>query len=227
MTAMSLAALSGRFLYFFHRACGHAVASETVPQDLPSCGGDIVCYDCAQVLWCRAYDPWRRGSRGEGTIPADHWGRARPPQPLMSMFEGLQQVLRLAASCPAGPVGDDIRRAACELVEADSRAAQHAGRRRMLKAIARVEWRYACGRSRLDDPSSEPPGSWALQCAAISGWSKSRASASGNESDAFPRSSGSAHKTGLPNVPIGAGVDDQQIGERRVLAATLRVTGWA
>lgn len=150
---MWLAAVGGRLSYLVHRACGHAVAWKTSPPDLPLCTGDIVCYDCGQVLWCRAHDPWRRESQADGTMPADHWGRAGPPQPPTSLFEGLQQVLRLAAQCPPGPVGDDIRRAACELVEANSRAARHAGRRRMLKTIARLEWRHACGRSREDDPS--------------------------------------------------------------------------
>jgi hypothetical protein len=76
-----------------------------------------------------------------------------PPRASPSMFESLQRVLRLATQCPAGPIGDDLRRAACELVEARSGAAQHAGRQRMLKAIAGVEWRRARGRSRQDDPS--------------------------------------------------------------------------
>lgn len=147
---MWLAALSGRLAYLVHRACGHAAAWKTFPADQPPCTGDIVCYDCAQVLWCRAHDPWRR--EAGGAIPTDHWGR-RWARPASSTFEGLQHVLRLAAECPAGPVGDDIRRAACELVEAPSRAAQHAGRRRLLKAIARIESRRAYGRSRQDDPS--------------------------------------------------------------------------
>ena len=67
-------------------------------------------------------------------------------------FEGLQDVLRIAEQCPVGLAGDDIRRAACEFIEADSVAARHTGRRRMLKAIARVEWRRARGRGRADDP---------------------------------------------------------------------------
>lgn len=153
MTAMCLAAVKGRLAYVVHRICGHTVAWKTSPPDLPLCTGDIVCYDCRQVLWCRAHDPWRRESPPDGAIPEDHWGRARAQQPPVSLFEGLQHVLRLAAQCPPGPVGDDIRRAACELVEANSRAAQQAGRRRLLKTIARVEWRHACGQSRRDDPS--------------------------------------------------------------------------
>ncbi|OFW16855.1 MAG: hypothetical protein A3F70_03175 [Acidobacteria bacterium RIFCSPLOWO2_12_FULL_67_14] len=97
------------------------------------------------------------------------WRTALPveaPQPPSSLFESLQQVLRVAGECPAGPVGDDIRRAACELVEASSYAARHAGRRRMLKAIARIEWRHASGRSREDDPSHSTARDLAaaLQC---------------------------------------------------------------
>lgn len=75
-----------------------------------------------------------------------------PSQAQVSPFEGLQHVLRVATQCPSGPAGDDIRRAACELIEADSDAARHSSRRRMLKAIATVEWRRSRGRSRADDP---------------------------------------------------------------------------
>jgi hypothetical protein len=94
------------------------------------------------VLWCRGDDPWR---------PADQ--QTRKLEPPRSVFEDLQQVLRLAAQCPSGPAGDDIRRAACELIEAESGAAQNTGRRRMLKAIAGVDWRRARGQSRDDDPN--------------------------------------------------------------------------
>ena len=80
-------------------------------------------------------------------------GKTAPPDP-PSLFDSLQQVLRVAAQCPSGPVGDDIRRAACELVEADSPATRQTRRRRMLKAIARVEWRRAWGRGRRDDPTA-------------------------------------------------------------------------
>jgi hypothetical protein len=79
--------------------------------------------------------------------------KTAPPEP-PSLFDSLQQVLRVATQCPSGRAGDDIRRAACELVEADSSATRHMRRRRMLKAIARVEWRRSRGRSRLDDPSA-------------------------------------------------------------------------
>jgi len=78
----------------------------------------------------------------------------RPAAPAVPLFEQLQQVLRLATHWPAGPEGDDIRRAACELIEAESDAARHTGKRRMLKAIAGAEWRRARGRTRLDDPPS-------------------------------------------------------------------------
>lgn len=146
---MWLAAVGGRFAYIVHRAYGHAVTWKTSPPDLPLCRGDIVCYDCGQVLWCRAHDPWRAPSRAE--IPADHGGQTRRGP--ASVFEGFQQVLRLATQCPPGPAGDDIRRAACELIEADSEVARKTRRHRILTAIAHVEWRRSNGRSRQDDPA--------------------------------------------------------------------------
>lgn len=71
----------------------------------------------------------------------------------ISLFELFQHVLRLATQCPPGAAGDQIRRAACELIEAEPGAAQDTGRRRMLKAVTVVESRRARGRSRADDPS--------------------------------------------------------------------------
>jgi hypothetical protein len=73
--------------------------------------------------------------------------------PVLSLFDRLQHVLRLAGQCPPGGEGDDIRRGACELIEASSTAAGHVGRRRMLKAIARVDRRHSRGEGRRDDPS--------------------------------------------------------------------------
>lgn len=148
---MWLAALGGRFAYVVHRACGHAVTWKTRPADLPLCSGDVVCHDCGQVLWCRAYDPWRARPSGIDSVPADHWGPTPGRRPLL--FEGFQQVLRLATQCPPGPAGDDIRRAACELIEADSDVARETRRHRILVAIAHVEWRRSNGRSRDDDPA--------------------------------------------------------------------------
>lgn len=150
---MWLAALAGRVSFVVHRCCGHTVTWKTSPPDLPLCPGDILCRDCGQVLWCRAHDPWRAWGEGRRESPADHWGGTRPPQPPTTLFEGLQDMLRLAGECPSGPTGDDIRRATCELIEANSAAAQNMGRRRILKAIARIEWRRSRGRSRGDDPS--------------------------------------------------------------------------
>ena len=71
-----------------------------------------------------------------------------------SAFDTYQLVLRLAAQCPPGPAGDDIRRAACELIEANSPAQTAAGRRRLLNAIAQVDSRRSRGRSRVDDPGA-------------------------------------------------------------------------
>jgi hypothetical protein len=159
---MWLPALGGRLAYVMHRACGHVVAWRTSPLDLPFCSGDIVCYDCGLVLWCRAHDPWRAGSRADS--PVDHWGQTREPP--ISLFEGLQQLLRLSAQCPPGPAGDEIRRGACEVIEAHSGKLRQTGRRRVLKAIARVEWRYARRRNRADDPAPET----VRQLAAIRRW---------------------------------------------------------
>jgi hypothetical protein len=68
-------------------------------------------------------------------------------------FEGLQQVLRLAALCPAGAAGDEIRRGACELIEAESHSRQLTCRARMLKSLARPLSRSSRGCARTDDPS--------------------------------------------------------------------------
>ena len=68
-------------------------------------------------------------------------------------LERLQQLLHAAAQWPAGQTGDTIRRAACEFIEAESPAARDSSRRRMLKAIARVEWRRGKRRLLADDPS--------------------------------------------------------------------------
>ncbi|MBI4887931.1 MAG: hypothetical protein HY824_12625 [Acidobacteria bacterium] len=148
-----LAAVAGRLSYVAHRACGHAVTWRTSRSEPPRCTGDIVCHDCGHVLWCRTDDPWRAAERRQHDPPADHGVASRPLPPPMSLFDALQHVLRLAGQCPPGPSGDDIRRAACELVEANSAGARHTGSRRMLKAIAQVEWRRSRGRSRPDDPS--------------------------------------------------------------------------
>lgn len=148
---MWLAAVSGRLAYVVHRACGHAVTWKTSPPDLPLCTGDVVCYDCERVLWCRAHDPWRARSAGHHEIPADAVdGGRRDPS---SLLDGLQHVLQLATQCAPGPAGDGIRRAACELIEADSEAARATRRHRILTTIANVEWRRSNGRSREDDPA--------------------------------------------------------------------------
>ena len=83
------------------------------------------------------------------TTPIDPAGDAGE----WTLFESLQQVLRLAESYPSGPVGDDIRRAACELIEADSAPTQSACRRRILSSIASAASRHAKGRSHVTDPS--------------------------------------------------------------------------
>lgn len=142
---MWLAALAGRLAFFTHGASGHSVAWK-LASGIPSvCPGDIVCHECGQVLWCRAHDPWRASME-----PApDHWG-TRAKKSSGTLFDTLQQVLRLAEACPSGPSGDAIRRAACELVEADSSSTRSACRRRMLRSVLRLQGR---SRPRMDDPS--------------------------------------------------------------------------
>ncbi len=70
------------------------------------------------------------------------------------LFEGLQDVLRIAVDCPPGKSGDDIKRSACELIEADSASDRSSKRRRLLNLIARVEERRSRGRGHRDDPSA-------------------------------------------------------------------------
>ncbi len=118
-----------------------------IPSEIPAvCPGDIMCHECGQVLWCRAHDPWRR-QRTEGA-PC-HRGAVARKSP-STLFDSLQQVLRLAEACPAGPSGNAIRRAACELVEADSSTTRTACRRRMLRRVIRLEGYPLL---RRDDPS--------------------------------------------------------------------------
>jgi hypothetical protein len=148
---MWLAALGGRVSYLVHRACGHTVAWKTSSLDVALCTGDIVCYDCDQVLWCRAQDPW--GGASHADVSPDHWGQTREAP--VSRLDRFQQLLRLSAQCPPGPAGDEIRRGTCELIEAEPGTMRDTGRRRMLKAIARVESRYARRRSRADDPAPD------------------------------------------------------------------------
>ena len=71
-----------------------------------------------------------------------------------ALFEGLQNVLRIAVDCPPGKPGDDIKRTACELIEADSGRDRMSKRRQLLNVIARVEERRSRGRSHRDDPSA-------------------------------------------------------------------------
>ena len=72
----------------------------------------------------------------------------------LSPLDRLQHLLRLAGQCPSGPAGDDIRRAACELIETDSDAVRHSSRHRILTAVAGAESRRTQGRSREDDPAA-------------------------------------------------------------------------
>ena len=143
------AALAGRFAYVTHRFRGHLTIWKRSRADRSPCPGDVVCETCNQVLWCRAHDPWRR----IGTdVPPDHWGATRGAERPPTLFDHLQQVLRLAGEWPSGRSGDAIRRAACELTEASSLGQRHVHRQRMLKIVTRTESRLP-HRSGDNDPS--------------------------------------------------------------------------
>lgn len=144
-----LAALAGRLAYLGHLASGHAVTWRRATPDRTICPGDIVCHECGQVLWCRAHDPWRAAR--PDAIP-DHWGATRSRHPELALFESFQRVLQLADQCPRGPAGDAVRRAACDLVEANSIGQGRMRRRRMLKAIARLERSRTSPAGRNDEP---------------------------------------------------------------------------
>jgi hypothetical protein len=147
---MWLAALAGRLAYFTHRASGHQVRWNRPAADGSLCSGDIVCYECSQVLWCRAHDPWHATAV---EVPPDHWGGTRPDETHSELFESLHHILQLAEECPSGPIGDTIRRGACELIEADSWRSRSLCRHRMLESVARLQRRQLHGESRAGDPT--------------------------------------------------------------------------
>lgn len=137
LARMYRAALTGRLLYVLHRVSGHVVVWRRSLSDLPLCDGDIICESCAQVLWCRAHDPWSSVTRRRGALPDDHWGgvsedAARHGQLL---FEALDRVLGLAGRLPPGTSSAEVRRSACELIEANSTAERHVRFRRLVNTI--------------------------------------------------------------------------------------------
>ena len=75
------------------------------------------------------------------------------PHATTVLFERLQHVLRLAAECPAGTSGDEIRRAACEMIEAPSSHQRQTYRTRLLDAVRRAEARCARNSAATDHPS--------------------------------------------------------------------------
>jgi hypothetical protein len=91
------------------------------------------------------------GQSWSGATPEGARTHAIPSS--VSVFDALQDVLRLASQCPSGAVGDDIRRAACDLIEANTAAQSSASRQRLLRAITRVDSRRLRGRGRDGDPS--------------------------------------------------------------------------
>jgi hypothetical protein len=69
-------------------------------------------------------------------------------------FIMLQDLLRIADLCPRGRTGTQIRAAACDLIEANTRWRRAASRRRLRTCLARVEQRRAAGRSQPGDPAA-------------------------------------------------------------------------
>jgi len=69
-------------------------------------------------------------------------------------FDALQRLLRTADECSSGAAGASIRRAACDLIEADSEVGAAVARFRLRGQIAWVRFRRACGQPRRYDPTS-------------------------------------------------------------------------
>jgi hypothetical protein len=131
------AALTGRVLYALHRASGHSVVWKASRSASPLCSGDIVCESCARVLWRRAHDPWRPIASRRGPLLDDHWGDTAEDNARhgRSLFEALDRVLGLAERLPSGASSAQIRRSACELIEASSAAERHVRFRRLVNLI--------------------------------------------------------------------------------------------
>lgn len=144
-----LAAVGGRLAYLTHRLRGHETTWTGSRADATHCALDITCHTCARVLWCRAYDPWRRIALGG---VAHERGARRVVQGPSTLFDNLQQVLRLASEWPSGRSGDALLRAACELTEAGSVRQQQVRRTRMMKMLRRIQSRPVHGRCRDSDP---------------------------------------------------------------------------
>jgi len=152
---MYRSAVAGRLLYLLHRASGHEVVWRTSRSDLPFCNGDIVCESCARVLWCRAEDPWGsfawRGARVDNhcaSTSEDTVGRRG------SLFEALDRVLGLAERLPSGTSAAQIRRSACELIEASSTAERHARFRQLVNVIDSLRPEKAARHTHADDAPS-------------------------------------------------------------------------
>jgi hypothetical protein len=75
-------------------------------------------------------------------------------EPDGNALDSLQRLLRIADTWPSGRPGSEIRRAACDLIESNSRWRRARSRRRLRACVARVQQRRASGRSRSDDPSA-------------------------------------------------------------------------
>lgn len=175
------AALSARLAYLVHLIRGHSVLWRTTPPDVPLCSGDIACGTCRQVLWCRAFDPWRPAARDPGPAPNDHWGApissaallvrramtlgrddssesrtsVAPSAHQMAMLvDGFSHVLRLAERLPSGASEDQVRRAVCELIEVDAGPQQQLRLDHLFSSIGRLQQERGLGRRRVQQAGS-------------------------------------------------------------------------
>ena len=156
LTRMYCAALTGRLLYLLHRASGHAVVWRTSCSDSPLWADDIVCESCARILWCRTDDPWRPLVPHRPASAYDHRDGASGDQARhgRSLFEALDRVLGLAERLPSEASTAQIRRSACELIEADSTAERHNRFRQLVNAIDALRAGDALRRTGPEDARS-------------------------------------------------------------------------
>jgi hypothetical protein len=143
-----------RVRYLWHRARGHSVIWRTEPSDLPRCMGDIVCETCAEVLWCRAYDPWAVGTLAERDVRDEDDDETSTNREAATLFQSLDHVLRLAEALPRDASGDCVRRSVCELIEANSGQEQRDRLLRLVDIVHDLERRDAHRRNGVDDSDS-------------------------------------------------------------------------
>lgn len=75
-------------------------------------------------------------------------------EPSAMSFERLHALLRLADRWPSGSTGTSVRRAACDLIESNSRWGRASARRRLRVSVARAGARRTSGRALAGDPDT-------------------------------------------------------------------------